>query len=74
MQACLKEIHAKMLRKHLQHLEQPLEDENKSESDPDLGLKEDNTEHDVDGTHMMSFVSIYICYCSSEGGLTIFPA
>ncbi|KAG2682840.1 hypothetical protein I3843_10G002700 [Carya illinoinensis] len=52
--ACLKEIHAKMLRKHLQHLEQPLEDENKSESDPDLGLKEDNTEHDVDDAQAFS--------------------
>lgn len=64
IQACLKEIHAKMLRKHLQHLEQPLEDEIKSESDPDLELKEDNTEHDVDGTPTLSFVSVYICYCS----------
>ncbi|KAF5473637.1 hypothetical protein F2P56_010237, partial [Juglans regia] len=52
--ACLKEIHAKMLRKHLQHLEQPLEDENKSESDPDLGLKEDNSEHDVDDAQAFS--------------------
>lgn len=31
--ACLKEIHAKMLRKHLQRLEQPFEDEDKLEND-----------------------------------------
>ncbi|XP_050910487.1 cactin isoform X2 [Lathyrus oleraceus] len=34
--ACLKEIHAKMLRKHLQRLEQPLEDEDEPESAHDM--------------------------------------
>ncbi|XP_010543454.1 PREDICTED: cactin [Tarenaya hassleriana] len=34
--ACLKEIHAKMLRKHLQRLEQSSEDEEKMESDHNL--------------------------------------
>ncbi|KAE8098428.1 hypothetical protein FH972_016494 [Carpinus fangiana] len=44
--ACLKEIHTKMLMKHLQRLEQPLESENILESDHDLKLKEDDSEHD----------------------------
>jgi hypothetical protein len=56
IQACLKEIHAKMLRKHLQRLEEPLEGENESESDHDLELKEENSEHDVNGTYFLSFV------------------
>ncbi|CAK8543977.1 unnamed protein product [Lathyrus sativus] len=34
--ACLKEIHARMLRKHLERLEQPLEDEDEPESAHDM--------------------------------------
>ncbi|KAF3959919.1 hypothetical protein CMV_015320 [Castanea mollissima] len=45
--ACLKEIHAKMLRKHLERLEEPLEGANELESDHGLELKEDNSDHDV---------------------------
>ncbi|GMY25063.1 isoform 2 of cactin [Fagus crenata] len=52
--ACLKEIHAKMLRKHLQRLEEPLEGENESESDHDLELKEENSEHDVNDAETFS--------------------
>ncbi|TKY53022.1 Cactin protein [Spatholobus suberectus] len=42
--ACLKEIHAKMLRKHLQRLEQPLEDEDKLE-DAQVRNSEEDTDH-----------------------------
>ncbi|GMY25011.1 isoform 2 of cactin [Fagus crenata] len=52
--ACLKEIHAKMLRKHLQRLEEPLEGENESESDHDLELKEENSEHDINDAETFS--------------------
>ncbi|KAK7826633.1 splicing factor Cactin [Quercus suber] len=45
--ACLKEIHAKILRKHLERLEEPLEGENELEFDHGLELKEDNSDHDV---------------------------
>ncbi|TXG58385.1 hypothetical protein EZV62_016214 [Acer yangbiense] len=44
--ACLKEIHAKMLRKHLQRLEQPSEGEDKSESDHDLRPEVEESEPD----------------------------
>ncbi|KAL2323161.1 hypothetical protein Fmac_027540 [Flemingia macrophylla] len=44
--ACLKEIHAKMLRKHLQHLEQPLEDDDELE-DAQVRNFEEDTEHYV---------------------------
>lgn len=44
LQACLKEIHAKMLRKHLQRLEQPLEDEDKAETDVDERHEEEDSE------------------------------
>jgi hypothetical protein len=60
----LKEIHTKMLMKHLQRLEQPLESENILESDHDLKLKEDDSEHDVNGVCFLSFVYIYIYCCS----------
>ncbi|KAL8154348.1 hypothetical protein V2J09_012108 [Rumex salicifolius] len=43
--ACLKEIHGKMLRKHLQRLEKPLEDTDKlEESEPN----EEDSEHDIE--------------------------
>ncbi|KAK7337157.1 hypothetical protein VNO77_17718 [Canavalia gladiata] len=45
--ACLKEIHAKMLRKHLQLLEQPLEDEDKLENAHVMIPEEEGTEDDV---------------------------
>lgn len=45
--ACLKEIHAKMLRKHLQRLEQPLEDEDKLESAHVTIPEESYTEDDA---------------------------
>ncbi|XP_020227420.1 cactin isoform X1 [Cajanus cajan] len=44
--ACLKEIHAKMLHKHLQRLEQPLEDEDEFE-DAQVRNSEEDTEHYV---------------------------
>ncbi|XP_014513749.1 cactin [Vigna radiata var. radiata] len=43
--ASLKEIHAKMLRKHLLHLEQPSEDEDKLEDAPVRNSDEDNEHH-----------------------------
>ncbi|OAY42808.1 cactin [Manihot esculenta] len=45
--ACLKEIHAKMLRKHLQRLEPPLEDHDKLENDHSLRASEEENEHDI---------------------------
>ncbi|TKY62064.1 Cactin protein [Spatholobus suberectus] len=45
--ACLKEIHAKLLRKHLQSLEQPLEDEDKLENAQVIIPKEEATEDDI---------------------------
>ncbi|KAK6246548.1 hypothetical protein SCA6_009638 [Theobroma cacao] len=45
--ACLKEIHAKMLRKHLQRLEQPSEGENRMESDHGLRSGVEDSHHDV---------------------------
>lgn len=55
IKACLKEIHAKMLRKHLQRLEQPFEDEDKLENDHVMipEPEEVYTEDDVKG---MSFL------------------
>lgn len=44
--ACLKEIHTKMLRKHLEHLEQPLEGEENLEPERSLSPIEEETEHD----------------------------
>ncbi|KAL5742852.1 hypothetical protein ACOSP7_029584 [Xanthoceras sorbifolium] len=44
--ACLKEIHAKMLRNHLQRLEQPSEGEDKSETDHDLRPEVEDSEPD----------------------------
>ncbi|KDP29219.1 hypothetical protein JCGZ_16608 [Jatropha curcas] len=45
--ACLKEIHAKMLRKHLQRLEPPLEGHDKLESDQSVRPIEEDSEHDI---------------------------
>ncbi|XWS43498.1 hypothetical protein CRYUN_Cryun16bG0109300 [Craigia yunnanensis] len=44
--ACLKEIHAKMLRKHLQRLEQPSEGEDRLDSDHGLKPGEEDSDHD----------------------------
>ncbi|OMO84052.1 hypothetical protein COLO4_22264 [Corchorus olitorius] len=46
--SCLKEIHAKMLRNHLQRLEQPSEGEDKLESDHGLRPIEEAIEEDSD--------------------------
>ncbi|XP_027363639.1 cactin-like isoform X4 [Abrus precatorius] len=43
--ACLKEIHAKMLRKHLQRLEQPLEGEDKLEDAQVIKSEEDTEDY-----------------------------
>ena len=56
IQACLKEIHAKMLRKHLQLLEQPLDGEDKTE-DAYVVKSEEDTE-DIKG---ISFLSLFSC-------------
>ncbi|XP_039066127.1 cactin-like [Hibiscus syriacus] len=45
--ACLKEIHAKMLHKHLQRLEQPSEGEERLESHSGLKPVEEASDHDV---------------------------
>lgn len=55
-QACLKEIHAKMLRKHLQRLEPPLEDHDKLENDHSLRASEEENEHDIKGIFSLSFL------------------
>ena len=71
----MKEIHTKMLMKHLQRLEQPLESENILESDHDLKLKEDDSEHDdVNGVYFLSFFYIYTYCCSKDGVLIVFSA
>jgi len=50
IQACLKEIHAKLLRKHLQSLERPLEDEDKFEdANAMIHEEEEDTEDDTKG-------------------------
>ncbi|KAE8661166.1 Cactin [Hibiscus syriacus] len=46
--ACLKEIHAKMLRKQLQHLEQPSEGEDRLEFESGLRPVEGASDHDVE--------------------------
>lgn len=45
-QACLKEIHAKMLRKHLQRLEPPLKGDDMLENDNSLRFSEEDIEDD----------------------------
>lgn len=45
----MKEIHAKMLRKHLQRLEQPSEGEDRPESDNGLRPVEEASDHDEKG-------------------------
>lgn len=49
MQASLKEIHAKMLRKHLQRLEQPLEGEDKLDNAYGTKSEEEDIQDDVKG-------------------------
>ncbi|GMJ02942.1 CACTIN [Hibiscus trionum] len=56
--ACLKEIHAKMLRKHLQRLEQPSEGEDKLESDSGLRPVEEASDQDVKDAETSSPESI----------------
>lgn len=46
LQACLREIHTKLLRKHLQRLEHPLEAEDNLASDDNLKPSEEIIEED----------------------------
>ncbi|CAM8949190.1 unnamed protein product [Rhodiola kirilowii] len=52
--ACLREIHAKMLRQHLHRLEQPLERESNLENDLDTMPEEPESKHDEDGAQANS--------------------
>uniref|UniRef100_A0A7N0TAL9 Splicing factor Cactin n=1 Tax=Kalanchoe fedtschenkoi TaxID=63787 RepID=A0A7N0TAL9_KALFE len=52
--ACLREIHAKMLREHLHRLEQPFEGERNLENDQDVMPEEPEIEHDADGAQATS--------------------
>lgn len=52
----MKEIHAKMLRKHLQRLEQPLEGEDKLENAYDMKPAEEDTEEDVQGISFLLLI------------------
>ena len=45
-QACLKEIHAKMLRNHLQRLEPPLKGDDMLENDNSLRFSEEDIQDD----------------------------
>jgi hypothetical protein len=46
MQACLREIHASLLRKHLHRLENTAAPEQAVEADEELDTKEEDTMHD----------------------------
>ncbi|GFS45690.1 cactus-binding carboxy-terminal, cactin [Actinidia rufa] len=53
--ACLREIHTKMLRKHLERLEQPLVGEDNLEPEQSLSpQKEEDNNHDVDDAQALS--------------------
>ncbi|XP_009625323.1 splicing factor Cactin [Nicotiana tomentosiformis] len=52
--ACLREIHAKMLRKHLEHLEKPLESRDVEVEEETLRTNEEDMEHDQDEVRAMS--------------------
>lgn len=52
LQACLKEIHAKMLRKHLQRLEKPLEVED-AEEEWSPKPNEEDADHDGEGMDVL---------------------
>lgn len=57
-QACLKEIHTNLLRKHLQRLENPAENDDNLEIEHDeskLQAEEVDTIHDVEGMKLFSF-------------------
>lgn len=49
MQARLKEIHADLLRKHLERLEHTMETEQEVESDKEKQAEEEDVTHDMDG-------------------------
>ena len=51
MQARLKEIHADLLRKHLERLEHPVpvDTEQGSESEKEIKIVEEDVTHDIDG-------------------------
>ncbi|KAK3016034.1 hypothetical protein RJ639_005294 [Escallonia herrerae] len=52
--ACLKEIHAKVLRKHLERLEQSVGNEDNLERDQSLTPKGEDTDHDVNDAQALS--------------------
>lgn len=52
IQACLKEIHTKMLHKHLQRLEQRVDGEENLDTVHDLQPEEEESELDVKGMHI----------------------
>ncbi|XP_020257548.1 cactin isoform X1 [Asparagus officinalis] len=62
--ARLKEIHADLLRKHLQHLEKPVDTEQDLESDKEIKTAEEDVTHEVDGirfaVHVLSYVIDFI--------------
>ena len=59
LQACLKEIHAKMLHKHLQYLEPRLESEDNLEAEPssEPKVEDDGIQDLLQGIRLLSFVS-----------------
>lgn len=56
IQACLKEIHASLLRKHLERLEQPAEVEQGLETDNEIKFKEEDVVLDAAG--MVSYLNL----------------
>ncbi|KAE8717035.1 Cactin [Hibiscus syriacus] len=64
--ACLKEIHAKMLHKHLQRLEQPSEGEDRLESVGGLRPVEEASDHDVKGMCLVKVSRGYGSFLDSE--------
>ncbi|KAJ8533896.1 hypothetical protein K7X08_007220 [Anisodus acutangulus] len=52
--ACLREIHAKMLRKHLEHLEKPLESRNVEVEEEILRTNEEDVDHEQNDARAMS--------------------
>ncbi|KAJ6810417.1 cactin isoform X2 [Iris pallida] len=52
--ARLKEIHANLLRRHLHHLKQPVETEQRLETDTEIETEEKDVENDADDAHQYS--------------------
>lgn len=59
-QACLNEIHAKMLRKHLERLQRPLGSDDNLERDQSLTPKHEDTDHDENGNIYIYNVCIFL--------------